>query len=113
MDTNRLTEMSAAAVREAQNEARRRNHNEVDTLHLLAALAAQEGGILEGVLRKLEIPSNAVRLAVDRELNRLPKVSGSVDTSPVYQSVSIAVGSKPLRAVSTSPTVIIAPWETA
>jgi len=96
MDTNRLTEMSAAAVREAQNEARRRNHNEVDTLHLLAALAAQEGGILEGVLRKLEIPPNAVRLAVDRELNRLPKVSGSVDTSKIY--VTQAVGDVLTRA---------------
>ena len=96
METNRLTEMSAAALREAQNEARRRNHNEVDTLHLLAALLAQEGGLLEGVLRKLEIPPNAVRLAVDRELNRLPKVSGSVDTSKIY--VTQAVGDVLTRA---------------
>jgi len=96
METNRLTEMSAAALREAQNEARRRNHNEVDTLHLLAALLAQEGGLLEGVLRKLEISPHAVRLAVDRELNRLPKVSGSVDTSKIY--VTQAVGDVLTRA---------------
>ena len=36
--------------------------------------------------------------------------SGKVETVPVSQSVSIAVGSKPLRSLSTSPTVIIAPW---
>ncbi len=89
MDLNRLTEMSAAALREAQNEARRRNHNEVDTLHLLAAVLAQEGGILEGVLRKLDIPSNAVRLSVDRELGRLPTVSGSVDTSKIYVTQAV------------------------
>ncbi|MEJ1973330.1 MAG: Clp protease N-terminal domain-containing protein [Lacunisphaera sp.] len=33
--------MSRQAVQEAQNEARRRGHNEVDTWHLLAALLAQ------------------------------------------------------------------------
>ena len=96
MDTNRLTEMSATALREAQNEARRRNHNEVDTLHLFAAMLAQEGGILEGVLRKLEITPNAVRLAVDRELTRLPKVSGSIDTSKIY--ITQAVGDVLTRA---------------
>jgi len=34
--------MARQAVAEAQNEARRRSHNEVDTWHLLVALLAQE-----------------------------------------------------------------------
>jgi len=89
MDPNRMTEMSRTALLEAQSEARRRNHNEVDTLHLLSALLAQEGGIVEGVLRKLEITPNAVRLAVERELDRLPKVTGSVDTSKVYVTAAV------------------------
>jgi ATP-dependent Clp protease ATP-binding subunit ClpB len=89
MDPNRMTEMSRAALLEAQSEARRRNHNEVDTLHLLAALLTQEGGIVEGVLRKLEIPPGAVLMALDRELGRLPRVSGSVDTSKVYVTQAV------------------------
>lgn len=84
MDSNKLTEMSRAAVAEAQNQARRRNHNEVDTLHLLAALLSQEHGIVQGLLRKMEITPSALQLAVDRELDRLPRVSGSVDTSRIY-----------------------------
>jgi ATP-dependent Clp protease ATP-binding subunit ClpB len=88
MDPNKLTEMSRGAVMEAQNLARRRNHNEVDTLHLLAALLAQESGIVPGLLKKMEITPNAVQLAVDRELDRLPSVSGSVDTSRVYVTQS-------------------------
>ncbi len=86
MDSNKLTENSQKAIMEAQQEARRRNHNEVDTLHLLAALLEQESGIVPGILRKLEITPNAVQLALGRELDRLPKVSGSVDTSKIYVS---------------------------
>jgi ATP-dependent Clp protease ATP-binding subunit ClpB len=89
MDPNRMTEMSRAALLEAQSEGRRRNHNEVDTLHLLAALLAQEGGVVEGVLRKLDITPNAVRLACERELDRLPRVSGAVDTSRVYVTQAV------------------------
>ncbi|HEX9784487.1 MAG TPA: ATP-dependent chaperone ClpB [Opitutaceae bacterium] len=89
MDPNRMTEMSRAALLEAQSEARRRNHNEVDTLHLFAALLAQESGITEGILRKLDVAPNVVRLSLDRELDRLPSVSGSVDTSKVYVTQSV------------------------
>ncbi|MGH8017048.1 MAG: ATP-dependent chaperone ClpB [Opitutaceae bacterium] len=89
MDPNRMTEMSRAALVEAQSEARRHNHNEVDTLHLLAALLAQEGGIVEGVLRKLDVTPNAVRLSLDRELDRIPRVSGSVDTSKIYVTQAV------------------------
>jgi len=89
MDLNRLTEMSATALREAQTIARRRNHNEVDTLHVFRALLDQEGGIVEGVLRKLDITPNAVRLSLDRELDRLPKVTGSVDTSKLYVTQAV------------------------
>jgi ATP-dependent Clp protease ATP-binding subunit ClpB len=88
MDPNRLTEMSRNAVMEAQNLARRRNHNEVDTLHLLGALLAQESGIVQGMLKKMEITPSAVQLALDRELDRLPSVSGSVDTSRIYVTQS-------------------------
>jgi ATP-dependent Clp protease ATP-binding subunit ClpB len=84
MDPNRMTEMSRTAVTEAQSEARRRSHHEVDTLHLLAALLAAEHGIVSAMLNKLEITPSAVSLAVGRELDRLPKVSGSVDTSRIY-----------------------------
>jgi hypothetical protein len=38
MDTNNLTQMSRQAVTDAQAVARRLNHNEVDTWHLLSAL---------------------------------------------------------------------------
>ncbi|HVU32252.1 MAG TPA: ATP-dependent chaperone ClpB [Opitutaceae bacterium] len=89
MDFAKLTQMSREAVTEAQNIARRRSNNEVDTWHLLAALVAQEDGIVPGLLNKLNVPPSAVQLAVERELERLPKVSGSVDTSKVYVTQAV------------------------
>ncbi|MEO7599616.1 MAG: Clp protease N-terminal domain-containing protein, partial [Opitutus sp.] len=89
MDFAKLTNMSRQAVTDAQNTARRLNHNEVDTLHLLSALLSQENGIVPGLLEKFSVPPSAVQLAVERELDRLPKVTGSVDTSKVYVTQAV------------------------
>jgi ATP-dependent Clp protease ATP-binding subunit ClpB len=84
MNSEKMTVMSRQAVAEAQNEARRRSHNEVETWHLLVALLAQEGGIVPSLVEKLGLTVSALRLAADRELARLPKVSGAVDVSKIY-----------------------------
>ncbi|HYD85434.1 MAG TPA: ATP-dependent chaperone ClpB [Opitutus sp.] len=89
MDFAKLTQMSRQAVTDAQNIARRLNHNEVDTWHLLSALLAQENGIVPGLLEKLSIGPGAMQLAVERELERLPKVTGSVDTSKIYVTQAV------------------------
>jgi len=89
MDTAKLTQMSREAVAEAQNIARRLNHNEVDTWHLLSALLGQENGIVPGLLEKLGLTASALQLAVERELERLPKVTGSVDTSKIYVTQAV------------------------
>jgi ATP-dependent Clp protease ATP-binding subunit ClpB len=89
MDFAKLTQMSRQAVTEAQNIARRLANNEVDTWHLLAALLTQESGIVPGLLEKMNVGPGAMQLAVERELERLPKVSGAVDTSKVYVTQAV------------------------
>ena len=84
MNPEKMTVMSRQAVSEAQNEARRRSHNEVETWHLLVALLAQEGGIVPSLVEKLGVTVSALQLAANRELERLPKVSGAVDVSKIY-----------------------------
>ena len=84
MDPQKMTVMSRQAVQEAQNEARRRSHNEVDTWHLLLALLGQEGGIVPALVGKLGLTVSAMQLAAERELERVPKVSGAVDVSKIY-----------------------------
>jgi ATP-dependent Clp protease ATP-binding subunit ClpB len=89
MDFAKLTQMARQSVTDAQNIARRLNHNEVDTWHVLSALLAQENGIVPGLLEKLAITPSAVQLSVERELERLPKVTGAVDTSKVYVTQAV------------------------
>jgi ATP-dependent Clp protease ATP-binding subunit ClpB len=84
LDLNRFTEMARAAVMGAQSEARNRQHQQIDGWHLLAALATQENGLVPAILRELEISDSAFSLALRRELERLPAVSGSVDVSRLY-----------------------------
>ena len=98
MDTNQLTQMSREAVNAAQNLARRRQHNEVETWHLLLALLAQDNGIVPALIEKLGLTVSALQLAAEREVDRLPKVSGSVDTSKIY--VTQAVNETITRAES-------------
>jgi ATP-dependent Clp protease ATP-binding subunit ClpB len=89
MDFAKLTQMSRQAVTDAQNAARRLNHTETDTWHLLSALVAQENGVVPGLLEKLSITPSAMLLAVERELERIPKVTGSVDTSKIYVTQAV------------------------
>src|ERR1700676_5754184 len=89
MDFAKLTQMSRQAVTDAQALARRLNHNEVDTWHLLSALLGQENGIIPGLVDKMGLSASALQLAVDRELERIPKVTGSVDTSKIYVTQAV------------------------
>lgn len=84
MNTQKFTEMSLKAVQDAQQLAAAAGNPEVETYHLLKALVDQENGIVPALLKELSLSANALSLAVDRELDRLPKTSGSVDTSRVY-----------------------------
>jgi ATP-dependent Clp protease ATP-binding subunit ClpB len=56
----------------------------VETWHLLVALLGQEGGIVPALIEKLGLTVGAMQLAAERELDRLPKVTGSVDVSKIY-----------------------------
>jgi ATP-dependent Clp protease ATP-binding subunit ClpB len=56
---------------------------------LLSALLGQEQGLVPGLVDKLGVTASALQLAVDRELERLPKVTGSVDTSKIYVTQAV------------------------
>ena len=79
-----MTLRSRQALQEAQNEARRRSHHEVEAWHLLVALLAQDGGLVPALIEKLGLTVSALQLAANRELERVPKVSGAVDVSKIY-----------------------------
>jgi ATP-dependent Clp protease ATP-binding subunit ClpA len=65
MDLNQFTQMSRQAVTDGQAIARRLQHNEVETWHLLSALLGQENGIVPGLLEKMNV-HYAQRVAAGR-----------------------------------------------
>ncbi|TVP78175.1 MAG: ATP-dependent chaperone ClpB [Puniceicoccaceae bacterium] len=89
IDFNSFTEKSAFAVQEAQNLARQQGHSEIGVWHLLLALLRQEGGIVPGLLERMQLSPAALELAAKRELDALPKASGSVNASQVYISTAL------------------------
>ncbi len=77
MDLNRFTERARDAVQAAQKLASRRDHQTIETEHLLAALLEQEKGLASAILQKAGVTPDAVAGKVDRELDKLPRVTGT------------------------------------
>ena len=76
MDINRFTEKLQESLRAAQSKASRYSHQQLDVDHLLLSLLEPEGGLAVSVLTKAGVDVNALRSALEQELDRLPKVSG-------------------------------------
>jgi ATP-dependent Clp protease ATP-binding subunit ClpB len=76
MDMNRLTQKSQEAVQQAQAIALRYGHTEVDGEHLLLALLDQPEGLVPRLLGQFDVDIDALRAAVDGDLQRRPKVTG-------------------------------------
>jgi ATP-dependent Clp protease ATP-binding subunit ClpB len=76
MDMNRLTQRSQEAMQQAQAIALRYGHTEVDGEHLLLALLDQPEGLVPRLLRQFDVDVDALRAAVDSDLQRRPKVTG-------------------------------------
>ena len=76
MDFNRFTEKAQQALQAAETKAARLSHQQIDVEHLVAALLEQDGGLAPAILNKAEIRVDTLGDRLERELERLPKVSG-------------------------------------
>jgi ATP-dependent Clp protease ATP-binding subunit ClpB len=77
MDINRFTEKAREALQGAQKLAIRMSHQQIDNEHLLLALLDQEGGLTPAILKKAGVAPEALTIRLQRELEKLPRVSGS------------------------------------
>jgi ATP-dependent Clp protease ATP-binding subunit ClpB len=77
MDISRYTQKSQEALSEAQRLALRGGQQAIEPEHLFAALLEQENGLASAILRKANVPLEGLRTRVQRDLERLPRVSGS------------------------------------
>src|SRR5580704_16331875 len=77
MDINRYMEKAQEALQAAQKLGIRFNHQQIDVEHLLLALLDQEKGLAPAILTKAGVSLDAILVRVQRELEKLPRVTGA------------------------------------
>src|SRR6202048_3556120 len=73
---DKMTVKAQEAVQEAQEIAARYENQQIEPVQLLAALVAQEGGVIPPLVTKLGIRPEALSQEIEREIPRLPRVTG-------------------------------------
>ena len=87
------TQKVQEALKAAQQEAARRNHQAIDTPHVLAALLAQEGGLVPQLVEKCGAQAASLAEAAEGLLSRIPSVSGpgsATEQGKVYVSQELS-----------------------
>jgi ATP-dependent Clp protease ATP-binding subunit ClpB len=72
----KMTVKAQEALQQAQEVAARHENQQVEPVHLLAAMVGQADGVVSPLLARLGIRSEALSQEIEREIGRLPKVSG-------------------------------------
>lgn len=76
MNMNQLTQKSIEAIQKAQSLALTYQHQQVDQLHLAAALLEDKGALIPQLLQKCGMNPEAVQGDVLRQLEKIPRVTG-------------------------------------
>ena len=72
----KLTVKAQEAVQAAQEAAAAHENQQIEPLHLLAALVDQDGGVVPPLVTKLGIRPEVLSQEIERAIARLPKVQG-------------------------------------
>ena len=94
MNTQKFTQKSLEAIRDAQEVAIRNQNMQIDQQHLLYSLLNQKEGEIGRILKKAHVDTARMAQACDREIQRIPKVSGpgrELDKVYISQSVEAAL----------------------
>ena len=76
MKIEQFTEKAREAISEANELAKQYNHSQIEAEHLLAALLAQEGGVVQQIIQKVGGNLATAQRMVTSDLERLPRVYG-------------------------------------
>ena len=101
MNTNKLTQRSAEAIRSAQELAVQYGNPQIEQVHLLCSLVFQEDGLVPQLLTRMGLTIESFRAAVGAEVEKLPKVSGArTNNMYISQDVDRALNAAEERAAS-------------
>ncbi|MCL4545978.1 MAG: type VI secretion system ATPase TssH, partial [Chloroflexi bacterium] len=87
MNLNRFTEKSAAALDAARRLAEEHRHTQIEPDHLLAALVAQDDGVVPAVLSSLGVGTSDLAQRLETNLHSLPRASS---TAQAYVAPELA-----------------------
>ena len=77
MNAQNYTQKSLEAIQAAQKLTIENQNQQIEQIHLLAALLRQENGLVPQLLKKMGLTPESLEAAVDAELSKLPRVTGS------------------------------------
>ena len=89
VDPEKFTELGISAIREMAEVAKRNGQQEVEVWHLLSVLMNQENGIVPALMDEMGVGTAPVQLSLQRELKKLPKIAGNVNTARSYASSAL------------------------
>ncbi len=76
MQTNKMTNRLRQNLEDAQSLASRHNHQFIEPIHIVAALVAQDDGIIQPLLTQLQCDIKQLNHQIDAVISRLPQVEG-------------------------------------
>jgi len=86
MRLDRLTVKSQEAIQEAQGLAQKKGNQQLDVEHLLVAILSDEEGIGPQILGRTGADIAAVKADLEKEIDKLPKVSGATPMGQLYMA---------------------------
>ena len=86
MTLQNFTQKSQEAIQDAQNLAIRNNHQQLEQIHLLAALLEQDGGLIPQLLKKMDVTVESLSAVAMAEVRKLPGVTGAREADKIYIS---------------------------
>ena len=76
MNMQKFTQKSLEAIQNAQSSAIEYGNPMLDQQHLLLALLQQEDGLIPQLLQKMNVNVNGLTQTVEKEVKKMPRVSG-------------------------------------
>lgn len=90
MNAQKFTHKSLDAIQDAQNIAFEYNNQNIEQSHLMLALIRQENGLTAQIFQQMGVDVNAVEKALEKAVDKLPKVTGSgVRSDAIYLSYDV------------------------
>ena len=83
MNTNKLTQKSAEALRGAQELAVQYGNPQIEQAHLLCALVFQQDGLVPQLLTRMGMTVESFRAAAGAEVEKLPRSPAPAAATPI------------------------------